>query len=148
MISKFPIQSHQKIIRVSSNSQWILVVIIKLFDFNLTMNDIIQLHVFQLISYGPMNYSWFWLWVYEESYELMNDELLKICMIYENNVLWTKVVVNRSINEIVKGFLTYAWIVKVFSHIKNSWLVKGFLSHVRIMIYGATLWRLKLGLVA
>lgn len=46
-----------RLIILSSNFPWFLIVMIQLLDFDLIMNDLIQLHIFQLISFRPMHYS-------------------------------------------------------------------------------------------
>lgn len=68
-----------------------MFVMIQLFDFNLSMHYLTQLHVFQLFSYGTMHGTCLWWSIYEESYEIMHNDLWKLCMIYEKiDVLWTK----------------------------------------------------------
>lgn len=63
-MSPFSIQFYQKWLGFHQ-ILWVIFVMIQLIDPNLMMNDLILLHIFQLISYADMHYSWFWIWIYD-----------------------------------------------------------------------------------
>jgi len=122
--SQSPKSISPNLIRVSGHLHVSYLIMIQLFNFNLIRHDLIKLHDFQLISHIPMLLTWLWWWIYEESlwtYELWFRKAMHVLWKW---YLWTKDTFEMSINETVKGFLTYYEII----------VVKDFLTYVRIMI--------------